>query len=239
MNPSTRSNLAGDHQKYVAAVRHSRLNWLYDPLAHLMRDRHIKTRLVEQMRIQPGHRVLDVGCGTGTLLLLIKGRHPESEVLGLDGDTGILEIARQKAARAGLDVKLQEAMAFSLPFAGETFDRVASTLMLHHLTRENKLRTLREAYRVLRPGGELHVADFGKPQSALTRFISLPALLGEPSMVRDNLEGLIPDLIGQAGFERVELTGSVGTVFGTVTLYVGRKPGVGGALLDRERGERQ
>jgi SAM-dependent methyltransferase len=223
----THENQAGaGSQKYVPAMGHAGLERLYDPLVRLtLRERLFKGRLVDQMRIQPEQRVLDIGCGTGTLALMIKQRNPQAHVFGIDGDASVLAIARRKFAQAGLDITLEQAMSFALPFEPDSFDRVASSLMLHHLTRENKLRTLREAARILKPGAELHVADFGKPANGFLRAISLPALLGEPSMVRDNLQGLLPELIAAAGFMDVHETARFNTLFGSISLFQATKSG--------------
>ena len=219
-------NNSGAEQAYVHALKYARLNSLYDPLLRLtMRESLFKGRLVEQMNLEKGQRVLDVGCGTATLTLLLKKTHPDAEVTGIDGDPGILEIARKKTAKAGLQIAFDEGMAYALPYADGSFDRVVSSLMLHHLTRENKQRALREAWRVLRPGGELHVADFAKPHTALMRLIALPALLGASSMVRDNLQGRLPDLIRSAGFEEVCERQRFQTIFGTLSLFSAIKMG--------------
>src|SRR4030065_560384 len=77
-----------------------------------MRESTFKPRLVREARIAPGHRVLDLGCGTATLTILIKQMHPEREGSGLENEQEILEIARAKVARAGLDIALDQGMAF-------------------------------------------------------------------------------------------------------------------------------
>lgn len=104
-----------------------------------------------------------------TLTFLVKRLRPEADVVGLDGDPKVLEIARAKAAEAGVDIALDHGMAFELPYPDASFHRVLSSLLFHHLTRENKVRTLREVFRVLQPGGELHVADWGEAQNRLMR----------------------------------------------------------------------
>jgi ubiquinone/menaquinone biosynthesis C-methylase UbiE len=166
--------------------------------------------------------VLDLGCGTGTLTILTKQRHPESEVVGLDGDPKILEIARAKAQKAGIDIAFQEGMAFQLPYPDGSFDRVLCSLVLHHLTTENKRRTLKEVYRVLRYGGEFHVADFGKPGNFPAYLISLIIRLFEDVM--DNIKGLLPKMFAQAGLSQVEETAQYMTIAGTLALYKARKP---------------
>ncbi len=211
---------------YIPALKYDCLSSLYDPVIRLtLREATFKRHLVNQARIEPGQRVLDLGCGTATLTLLVKRLHPEAEVAGVDGDPKILKIARAKAAREGLSVKLDRAMAFALPYPAESFDRVLSSLVFHHLTRENKTRALSEVWRVLRPGGELHIADWGRPQNAaLWLAFSLVRWFDSLETTEDNVKGRLPELMGAAGFVAVETTAHYATLFGTLSLYQARKP---------------
>jgi ubiquinone/menaquinone biosynthesis C-methylase UbiE len=164
-----------------------------------MPESKFKSHLVEQARIRAGQRVLDVGCGTATLTVLVKQTHPGAEVFGLDGDAKILGIARRKAAKEGVALTFVEGMAFRLPHADESFERVLTSMMLHHLTPKNKRLTLAEAFRVLRPGGELHVADFRRTN------------------------GSLPTMIREAGFEQVEEYARYRTLFGALSLWQARR----------------
>lgn len=206
---------------YIPALRYGWLTPLYDPLLRwTLRESIFKRHLLDQARISKGHCVLDLGCGTGTLTLLIKSYHPKADVLGLDADPKVLEVARVKAAKARLNVRLDHGMAFELPYPDASFDRVVSSLMFHHLTRENKERTLKEVFRVLRPSGELHVADYGKAQNKLMRVaFLLVQMLDGFETTADNVSGLLPELFRMAGFVKVEESARYMTIVGTLSLY--------------------
>lgn len=209
---------------YIPALGRDWLTPLYDPLQRwVMREDQFKRHLIRQAQIEPGHRVLDLGCGTGTLTILVKQTHPQSDVVGLDGDPKVLAIARAKAAKAGAEITFDHGMASKMPYLDHSFDRVLSSLVLHHLTTENKHHALREVYRILRPSGELHVVDFGRPHTAWARLIS--RTLQRFEEVEDNLKGLLPEMFRQAGLDQVAETARYATLFGTLALYQGQKPG--------------
>lgn len=211
------------HEPYIPALGVDWLTPLYDPLLRwVMREEQFKRYLVKQARIEPGQRVLDLGCGTATLTILIKQTHPEAVVIGLDGDLKVLEIGRAKAHRAGVEIVLDEGMAYQLPYPDQSFDRVLSSLVLHHLGTDNKRRALSEVYRVLRPGGELHVVDFGKPHTAWGRVLA--PRIWRFEQASDNLKGLLPEMFRQAGLAQVEEPAHFPTIFGTLTAYQARKP---------------
>lgn len=209
-------------RSYVPALGFDWLTRFYDPLIALtLREKTLKGRLVDQAGIAAGHDLLDVGCGTGTLAILAKAKQPQARVVGLDGDPDVLAIARAKIARAGVDVELREGLANADPtFGPESFDRILTSLVLHHLTTEQKREALAAMRRWLRPGGELHVLDFGPQGNALLALVSRGVgWLDGATRLRDNWEGRLPELMREAGFARADELGRAVTPFGSVSFY--------------------
>ena len=168
---------------------------------------------------QPGERVLDVACGTGTLAIVLKQVTPDAEIVAADIDPAILRIARRKAAAAGLDVTFHEASADALPLGDVTVDRAVSTLAFHHLDGDTKRRALAEIRRVLRPGGRFVLADFGGVRVPWLR-AAFNVLHGEEaSAMSDHVAGRMPAMLEEAGFEgvatRLVLCGMVHVVVAT------------------------
>jgi ubiquinone/menaquinone biosynthesis C-methylase UbiE len=212
---------------YVPALGYAWLTRFYDPVVRLTtREGRFKRALLQQARLTADLDVLDLACGTGTLALMSKRQVPELRLHGLDGDPAVLAIARAKAARAGVDISFAQGFSTALPYPSASFDRVLSTLFFHHLGRADKQRTLAEVIRVLKPGGELHLADWGQPTGPLMRglFYSIQLLDGFPN-TRDNVAGQLPALMEAAGLQHVTVHREINTVYGTLALYAAQKPG--------------
>ena len=205
-------------QRYVSANGRFLPTSIYDrSIAITMRENAWRPRLVREVLEGEPAEVLDLGCGSGTLAIAIAAAPGPHQVTGIDGDPEILGIARAKAG-AG-DVTWVEGMADALPFADASFDRVVTSLLLHHLDPPVKRAALAEAHRVLRPGGRLHVADFGRSQDPLMRllFAGLQVLDGR-SNTADHPAGRLPGMIDDAGFTSVESGGSLRTTWGSFEL---------------------
>lgn len=214
--------------RYVHALRYPWLTRFYDRVVQAtLPERALKALLCREVLdgLHPGGRLLDLGCGTGTLTVMLKQRAPEAEVVGFDGDREVLELARVKAEQAGVEVGWLHGDAGALPFGPGQLDRVASSLMFHHLSSETKRAALRAVRRSLAPGGRLHVLDWGRPHDVLMRLAFLPVqLLDGFATTSDNVAGRLVPMLEEAGFADVQETARRRTVFGTLSLYRGTAP---------------
>ncbi len=208
-------------QKFVPALGFSWLTRFYDPVLRVtLKEERFKALLVQQAGIRPGYRVLDVGCGTATLTIMLKQACPEATIIGLDADEQVLEIARRKATEAGVDVDFRQGVASARLFEPESFDRVVSSLVFHHLSQDEKRSTFAMIGELLKAGGELHVADWGKAQNLPMRlaFVGVQLLDGFASTSENVRTGLVPPM-EECGFKSGEETHREMTLFGTLSLY--------------------
>lgn len=209
---------ATERREFLPALRFRFLTGIYDPLiAATTRERATKGRLVELAGLQDGERVLDVGCGTGTLALLAKRSAPGAQVVGIDADAEMLAQARTKPGAHG--IRFDEGMADELPYDDSSFDKVLSSLVFHHLQRPVKEAAAREIARVLRPGGELHLADFGPPGGPLMWGFSRMVRHGDGASTVDNFAGRLPEILRGAGLRCDGERERMRTAFGALCFY--------------------
>lgn len=209
------------HHHFIPGMGHPALTPFYDSFARLVaRETTFKRRLVERLGLRAGQRVLDIGCGTGTLAILIARARPDVAVTALDPDDEMLARARKKAEAAGVAVDFTNGSATELPFPDGTFDRVTSTLMAHHLPTTAKEQMFAEVRRVLKPAGELHLVDIGPARSAVAR--ALQGLL-RPHVLDDNLDGKLPAMMSAAGLVDVSEEDRVVIVLGPLVFWRARR----------------
>ncbi|HEY2699677.1 MAG TPA: class I SAM-dependent methyltransferase [Pseudonocardiaceae bacterium] len=199
------------HDYLPAAGRDAYLPF-YDLLTIAFGVGTVHRNLIGQARLGTGQRVLEIGCGTGNLSLRAARTYPGAEVLGTDPDPLALARAERKiGGRQGIRFEL--AYAQELPYADGSFDRVLSSLMLHHLDDEAKTATLTEVARVLRPGGSVHIADFTGEIHGAHGFLS--RRMRKAGHVADD----IPSFLRAAGLESIEVSTRQHRVIGGVAYY--------------------
>jgi ubiquinone/menaquinone biosynthesis C-methylase UbiE len=211
-------------RRFVPAAGVDWLLPLYDPMVRLLvREERVRGRLLEAAEIGEGARVLDLGCGTGSLVVMLKRRHPSARVSAIDPDPKALARARAKVERARAEVAFEQGFADALPYQDGAFDRVLSSLMLHHLTGSEKDEALRESFRVLAPGGTLHVLDFTESRRGGLHALA-QRLHGGHSAGDDALGAGLAERMRAAGFVDVAELEQTRTLAGRISLHRGHRP---------------
>jgi ubiquinone/menaquinone biosynthesis C-methylase UbiE len=220
------SDTADAEPRFVPAAGRQGLTRFYDAvLALTTREGAFRGRLSAELLagLADDATILDVGAGTGTLAISLAAAAPAVRVIAVEPDREARGIA---AAKAGSDrVEWRVATAERLPVEDESCDRVAMSLVLHHLDAEAKRAALAEAHRALRPGGRLHVADWGRAHDPLMRaaFFTLQLIDGFPGTA-DHAAGRLPGFIEAAGFSPVACHDRLRTAWGSLELLSAARP---------------
>jgi ubiquinone/menaquinone biosynthesis C-methylase UbiE len=211
-------NTACVSERYVPAAGRALFTPVFDAVnAVTMRQPRWRPLLVERARAAGASRILDLGCGTGAMAISLARELRAVRVIGIDGDPAVLRLARAKAATAGVELELHEALADAIPLPDASIDCVVSTLVFLHLPNAVKRDALAEAWRVLEPGGKLLICDVGRPQDPVMRAVFfLVQLLDGFVTTAENASGKLPQIVADSGFNNVAILRRVRTGGGTL-----------------------
>lgn len=210
---------------YLPALRWHALTPAYDVVVRTSSgERRFKQRLVDHAQLAAGERVLDVGCGTGTLLAALGGRTSGLALAGVDRDPTMLSRAAARVVDLGAGLCVGDARR--LPIATGSVDVVVSSLFFHHLLDDAKSVVLAEVRRVLAPSGRLVIADWGAPRSLGSRLgAAVVRTFDGEAPTRTNFAGGLVDCIADAGFESVCVVDRVGVPLGVIDMITATAPG--------------
>lgn len=167
-----------------------------------------RDHLLDDLRPPPGGTILEVGCGTGRNLILTARQYPEAQLFGFDISQMMLETAEQNISRIGFADRIRVAQGDASDFDAQAlfgaphFDRVFVSYAVSMIPPWKE--SLREAYKAVKPGGSLHVVDFGQQAELpklfkaglgkwLAKFDVAPRgeLEDEMKQVRDEMGGML------------------------------------------------
>lgn len=206
---------------YIPALRFHWLTNIYDWLiSSFMPEKKFKQAIINNIDIKNNNNILDFGVGTATLSIMAYTQFPNANYTGIDIDEKILSIATKKVNSQNANIKLVKYNGSNLPFENESFDNIISSLVIHHLTTQQKLQAFKEFYRTLKTNGKLHIADWGKPNNFLMRWcFHLVQILDGYTTTNDNVKGLLPQLFIDAGFTNVVISHHFNSILGTIQIF--------------------
>lgn len=193
------SHSATHRHDYLPAAGLDMLLPVYDLLTRVLGSGRVYDALATRPELTGARRVLEIGCGTGNLTLRVKNAYRAAQLTGLDPDPRALGIARRKAGNLP-GLSFEQGYAQELPYPDGAFDRVLSSMMVHHLDEPAKAAAVAEVFRVLEPGGIFLVADIRASDET------------------------IPRLLHDAGFTHDAIGETRLRIFGPVTLHRGTRP---------------
>src|SRR5271157_4285110 len=210
-------------EKFIPALDFPILTTVFDLFLTLaVPERKIKCELIDFMRIKENEKVLDFGCGTGNLLILGKQKYPMADFEGIDIDPKVLGISRKKIERKKLKISLVEYDGGTLPQNNNSFEKVMSSLMMHHLSTDKKIKAMQEILRILKESGQFYLSDFGIQKNPIFAVIGKLASNFQQE-VEANFKGLLPEIMCSAGFKNVQTLKIYNTRLGTIYTYSGEK----------------
>ena len=215
-------------KKFIPALGYKWLSGFYDLTFKLaLPENKLRNKLIEELDLKDGESILEFGYGTGQNLVFAYRKNKNIKLTGIDIDPSIRKIASYKINKYKIPVSLDLYDGKTFPYSDNSFDKVYSSLVFHHLDTETKINCLKEINRILKPGGKLIIGDFGKAKTKLMRFVYYSVqLLDGFKTTEENVLGLIPKFISETNFINIKETGFINTVIGTYSYYFTEKSGI-------------
>lgn len=212
-------------KEFIPALGYNWLTNFYDTTIKLtMPEKKFRNKLIDYLNPQKGEQILEFGFGTGQNLILAANKNNAVSYVGLDIDPKVKFIAEQKLKKNNLDIKLNLYDGNLFPYVDNSFDKVFSSLVFHQLDKSTKKSCLAEINRVLKPGGKIIIGDWGKAKSKRMRIsFYLVQMLDGFKTTSDNVNGLMPEYMNNAGFKNVSEIDYINTKIGSYCYYAGVK----------------
>jgi ubiquinone/menaquinone biosynthesis C-methylase UbiE len=174
----------------------------YDPITQYVLPPYepwVRQSLIDDIRTQP-RKILDLGCGTGSMTFLLKQAFPSAQITGLDLSPYMLAVAEDRSSRSGIEIEWRQGSAELTQFASGSFDLITAALLFHETPPNVTQTILTESYRLLAPGGKILILDGN--QRTLRNMDWLNNVFEEP-YIKSYGAGNLDAWVGKAGFDDV------------------------------------
>ncbi len=213
--------MTSQDKDYVPVLRYRFLTPLYDAaIALLTREGAWRQSVLKALDLQSGERILDIGCGTGSLLSLIHQHQPYAQLFGIDPDPQIIARAKEKLDASG-DIELINDMGDALGqyFDPESLDVVVVTLVLHQVPVAGKEAIIKAAFKALKPGGRLMIGDYAvQPNWLMKQCFKIIQMLDGYELTQPNADGILTELAISSGFSEISVTEVIHTPTGAISV---------------------
>lgn len=214
-------------QAFTPALGRAEFTWAYDlAIRYLTRERLWRSALLKQVAPQNDETILDVGCGTGTFAIMLKQKAPKAQIGGLDPDPEALARAANKAAAKDIDVEWRQGFARDFANNPTIFDKAVSSLMFHQMPMAEKRIGLQAMFDALRPGGELHIADYAYQPDKNMRLLfrwTVQRIDGVED-TQPNADGALEEMLAELAGKKVMPVRVIRTLTGAISLFRLTKP---------------
>lgn len=199
----------------------------YDRAIRLLtREQVWRAALSRQVAPQAGELILDVGCGTGTFAIMLKRLCPAARIMALDPDPDVLKIASRKAMQAGVSIEWHQAFASDAEAIGVTADKAVSSLLFHQVPMAEKRAGIAAMFAALRPGGEVHIADYATQRGLMGALFRLTVQqIDGLAETQPNADGALEAILNDLSGAPIGPTRVIPTPTGAISLFKVKKPG--------------
>lgn len=197
---------------------------IYDRGVALLAREHVwRNMLLDLLAPAANEKIIDVGCGTGSLAILLKQRQPAATIIGLDPDPEALAIAMEKARQAGVEIEWHQGFAHDAASFGPV-DKAVSSLVFHQVPLAGKRTGLAAMFASVGEGGSVYIADYASPSGwAMRQAFRFIQLIDGRADTQPNADGFLEAELAKLAGRPVPAAFALDAPTGTISIFAATK----------------